>query len=74
MKDPWVNMGYADDPLLPYVEPKPDCTDPARISTMMSMGFSLDAILSSLKNSNFDEVTATYYLLENKESRSSAEE
>ncbi|TPP64577.1 Serine/threonine-protein kinase MARK2 [Fasciola gigantica] len=74
MKDPWVNIGYADDPLVPYVEPKPDFTDPSRISAMMNMGFSLDAILSSLKNGHFDEITATYHLLENKETKFNTEE
>ncbi|VDP88848.1 unnamed protein product [Echinostoma caproni] len=69
MKDRWVNIGYEDNPLRPYVEPKPDVTDPSRISAMMNMGYHLDAILNSLKSGNCDEITATYYLLEKKDDK-----
>ncbi|KXJ77645.1 hypothetical protein RP20_CCG007002 [Aedes albopictus] len=31
MKDKWMNMGYEDDELTPYVEPKPDLKDQKRI-------------------------------------------
>ncbi|OON23893.1 kinase associated domain 1 [Opisthorchis viverrini] len=64
MNDPWVNLSYDDNPLTPYVETKSETTDPNRIEQLMSMGFGLNAIVSSLKNNNFDEITATYNLLE----------
>ncbi|KAG5450416.1 MAP microtubule affinity-regulating kinase 1, variant 2 [Clonorchis sinensis] len=64
MNDPWVNLNYDDNPLTPYVETKSETTDPNRIEQLMSMGFGLNAIVSSLKNNNFDEITATYNLLE----------
>ncbi|KAF6769817.1 hypothetical protein AHF37_11868 [Paragonimus kellicotti] len=64
MKDRWVNMSFEDDPLVPYVEPKADKTDPSRIDALMNMGFSLDAIVRSLKNNEFNEIYATYTLLE----------
>ncbi|KAF5404931.1 Non-specific serine/threonine protein kinase [Paragonimus heterotremus] len=64
MKDRWVNMTFEDDPLVPYVEPKADKTDPSRIDALMNMGFSLDAIVRSLKNNEFNEIYATYTLLE----------
>lgn len=31
MKDKWMNMGYEDDELKPYVEPEPDFKDLKRI-------------------------------------------
>jgi len=31
MKDKWMNIGYEDDDLKPYVEPSPDNNDPIRI-------------------------------------------
>ena len=31
MKDKWMNIGYEDDELKPYIEPLPDLTDNARI-------------------------------------------
>ncbi|VDP76508.1 unnamed protein product [Echinostoma caproni] len=63
MKDRWINTGYEDNPLTPYVEPEPDYTDPVRIEIMVNMGFNRDEILKSLKQGNFDDITATYLLL-----------
>ena len=31
MKDRWMNIGYEDDELKPYMEPQPDLNDQARI-------------------------------------------
>ena len=31
MKDRWMNIGFEDDELKPYMEPKPDLNDQARI-------------------------------------------
>jgi hypothetical protein len=31
MKDKWMNMGYEEDELKPYVEPEPDYKDLKRI-------------------------------------------
>lgn len=31
MSDKWMNMGFEDDELKPYIEPKPDLQDPKRI-------------------------------------------
>lgn len=31
MKDKWMNMGYEDDELIPFIEPKPDLKDQKRI-------------------------------------------
>ncbi|CAL8080423.1 unnamed protein product [Calicophoron daubneyi] len=63
MRDRWINTGYEDHPLAPYVEPEPDYTDPVRIEIMVSMGFSRDEIAKSLKQGKFDDITATYLLL-----------
>jgi hypothetical protein len=34
MKDKWMNIGYEDDELKPYVEPPPDINDPVRIGNV----------------------------------------
>ena len=31
MKDKWMNIGYEDDDLKPFIEPLPDINDPMRI-------------------------------------------
>lgn len=31
MSDKWMNMGFEDDELKPYIEPKQDLADPKRI-------------------------------------------
>lgn len=31
MRDKWMNMGYEDDELKPYIEPQADLKDPKRI-------------------------------------------
>uniref|UniRef100_A0A0X3PNT0 MAP/microtubule affinity-regulating kinase 3 n=1 Tax=Schistocephalus solidus TaxID=70667 RepID=A0A0X3PNT0_SCHSO len=63
MKDKWINTGYEDNPLTPYIEPKPDLTDPVRIEIMISMGFNRQEIINSLQSGNFDAIAATYFLL-----------
>ncbi len=63
MKDKWINTGYEDCPLTPYVEPEADLNDPVRIEIMVNMGFSRSDIIKSLQSGNFDTVAATYFLL-----------
>ena len=36
MKDKWMNMGYEEEELKPYVEPEPDYKDVKRIGTLLS--------------------------------------
>ena len=31
MRDKWMNLGYEDDELTPYLEPTADINDPTRI-------------------------------------------
>lgn len=31
MKDKWMNVGYEDDELKPYIEPEPDFNDARRM-------------------------------------------
>ncbi|XP_076391860.1 serine/threonine-protein kinase MARK2 isoform X14 [Megachile rotundata] len=40
MKDKWMNMGYDDDELKPYLEPEPDYKDHKRIGESASVGTS----------------------------------
>ncbi|KAF5908928.1 serine/threonine-protein kinase MARK2-like isoform X11, partial [Clarias magur] len=64
MKDRWMNVGYEDDELLPYIEPQPDYKDPKRTDIMLQMGYSQDEIHDSLINQKYDEIMATYLLLD----------
>ncbi|CAH8482597.1 unnamed protein product [Schistosoma turkestanicum] len=68
MKDRWMNTGYEDNVLSPYTEPEPDYTDPVRIEIMVNMGFSRDEIEKSLTQGNFDDIMATYLLLDRRRS------
>ena len=36
MKDKWMNMGYEEEELKPYVEPEPDYKDQKRIGMLLS--------------------------------------
>lgn len=69
MKDKWMNIGYEDDELKPYVEPETDFGDSKRIGwspraeVLMSMGYSRDEIEDSLRNRKYDEIMANYLLL-----------
>lgn len=48
MKDKWMNMGYEDDELKPYLEPEPDYKDLKRIGELISPLFAQPL---SMKNS-----------------------
>lgn len=64
MKDKWMNVGYEDDELKPFVEPKQNFSDPSRFQTLMRMGYSIEEIEESLRSRKYDEVMANYLLLE----------
>ncbi|XP_054651505.1 MAP/microtubule affinity-regulating kinase 3a isoform X8 [Dunckerocampus dactyliophorus] len=68
MKDRWINAGFEEDELKPYVEPELDITDQKRIDVMVGMGYNLDEIQDSLAKMKYDEITATYLLLGRKAS------
>ncbi|KAG8040433.1 hypothetical protein G9C98_002429 [Cotesia typhae] len=63
MKDKWMNMGYEDDELKPYLEPEPDYKDHKRIEALAIMGYSRTEIEDSLGQAKYDDVFATYLLL-----------
>merc|ERR1719228_1770659 len=64
MKDKWMNMGYEDDELKPYIEPVQDWTDPKRIEILQTgMGYSRDTVEEALKQQKFDDCYAAYLLL-----------
>ncbi|XP_053334318.1 serine/threonine-protein kinase MARK2 isoform X17 [Clarias gariepinus] len=83
MKDRWMNVGYEDDELLPYIEPQPDYKDPKRTGQhpgsaggwkrdiMLQMGYSQEEIHDSLINQKYDEIMATYLLLDYRNSENS---
>uniref|UniRef100_A0A1A8QTP5 MAP/microtubule affinity-regulating kinase 3 n=2 Tax=Nothobranchius TaxID=28779 RepID=A0A1A8QTP5_9TELE len=64
MRDRWMNVGHEDDELKPYIEPQPDYKDPRRTEKMLRMGFSQEEIQDSLVLQKYDEVMATYLLLD----------
>lgn len=66
MSDKWMNLGYDSQELKPYSEPTPDFKDERRIEIMLQMGFSRDEIGEALTNNRYDEVMATYLLLDEK--------
>ncbi|CAB3994469.1 MAP microtubule affinity-regulating kinase 3 isoform X4 [Paramuricea clavata] len=66
MSDKWMNIGHEDDPLKPYIQPSPDFTDEKRLDVMMQMNFTKEEIRTSLLNNRYDEVMATYLLLDEK--------
>nr|XP_033807189.1 MAP/microtubule affinity-regulating kinase 3 isoform X2 [Geotrypetes seraphini] len=68
MKDRWINAGYEEDELKPFVEPELDISDQKRIDVMVGMGYSREEIHDSLSKMKYDEITATYLLLGRKSS------
>ncbi|XP_038146045.1 serine/threonine-protein kinase MARK2 isoform X11 [Cyprinodon tularosa] len=70
MRDRWMNVGYEEDELKPYIEPQPDYKDPKRTGfdvfadKMLRMGYSQEEIQDSLVNQKYNEVMATYLLLD----------
>ncbi|KAL1517824.1 hypothetical protein ABEB36_001542 [Hypothenemus hampei] len=63
MKDKWMNQGYENDELKPYVEPEADMNDPKRIEVLVSLGFKRYEVENSLDTQKYDDVFATYLLL-----------
>ncbi|XP_074518157.1 serine/threonine-protein kinase MARK2 isoform X6 [Halichoeres trimaculatus] len=64
MRDRWMNVGYEEEELKPYIEPQPDYKDPRRTDVMLQMGFSLEEIQDSLVNQKYNDVMAAYLLLD----------
>nr|XP_020465857.1 serine/threonine-protein kinase MARK2 isoform X10 [Monopterus albus] len=64
MRDRWMNVGYEEDELKPYIEPQPDYKDPRRTDIMLQMGFSQEEIQDSLVNQKYNDVMAAYLLLD----------
>lgn len=68
MKDKWMNVGYEDDELKPFIEPEPDYTDQTRVNLLTNLGYTKEEIDDSLKNKKYDDVMANYLLLYKKPS------
>uniref|UniRef100_W5M109 Microtubule affinity regulating kinase 2 n=1 Tax=Lepisosteus oculatus TaxID=7918 RepID=W5M109_LEPOC len=64
MKDRWMNVGHEDEELKPYLEPEPDYKDPKRTEVMIQMGYTQEEIQDSLVNQKYNEIMATYLLLD----------
>lgn len=68
MKDKWMNVGYEDDELKPYIEPEQDLTDQMRVNLLTNLGYTKEEIEESLKNKKYDDIMANYLLLYKKPS------
>merc|ERR1712110_1138237 len=55
MKDKWMNMGYEEEDLKPYVEPVQDWNDRKRIEILEGMGYSNSMVEEALKQQKFDD-------------------
>ncbi|KAG1940544.1 serine/threonine-protein kinase MARK2 [Pimephales promelas] len=76
MKDRWMNVGHEDEEMKPYIEPQPDYKDPKRTGQhsisaagwkrdiMLRMGYSLEEIQDALIKQKYNDVMATYLLLD----------
>uniref|UniRef100_A0A673I872 non-specific serine/threonine protein kinase n=1 Tax=Sinocyclocheilus rhinocerous TaxID=307959 RepID=A0A673I872_9TELE len=73
MKERWINAGFDDDELKPFLEPEADISDQKRIDVIEGMGFSREKIQESLSKMNYDEITAIYLLLGRKTSEEVSE-
>uniref|UniRef100_A0A7N8XAT2 MAP/microtubule affinity-regulating kinase 3 n=1 Tax=Mastacembelus armatus TaxID=205130 RepID=A0A7N8XAT2_9TELE len=63
MKDRWINAGFDEEELKPFMEPELDIRDQKRIDIMVGMGYSREEINDSLTKMKYDDITATYLLL-----------
>ncbi|KAA0186880.1 Serine/threonine-protein kinase MARK2 [Fasciolopsis buskii] len=63
MTDRWLNLGYEDNILQPYVEPPPNYNDPVRLAIMKKMGYQPEEVREELEKQSFNNVTAIYLLL-----------
>jgi len=63
MKDKWMNMGYEEEDLKPYIEPVQDWADAKRIEILQTMGYSNSVVEEALKQQKFDDCYASYLLL-----------
>ncbi|XP_060730528.1 serine/threonine-protein kinase MARK2 isoform X6 [Tachysurus vachellii] len=64
MKDRWMNVGHEEEELKPYTEPQPDYKDPKRTNIMLQIGYTQEEIQDSLVKQKYDEIMATYLLLD----------
>ncbi|KAI8433601.1 hypothetical protein MSG28_015622 [Choristoneura fumiferana] len=63
MRDKWMNTGYEEDELRPFVEPQQDYKDHKRIEALVCLGYNRQEIEYSLAEAKYDDVFATYLLL-----------
>ncbi|KAF0988673.1 hypothetical protein HZS_2956, partial [Henneguya salminicola] len=64
MEDKWINIGFETNKIKPFVSPTVPGLDHERIDVMRKMGFEYNTIINSLSNNAYDDVTATYLLLD----------
>ncbi|EGT59103.1 CBN-PAR-1 protein [Caenorhabditis brenneri] len=77
MKDRWMNVGYEDDELKPFIEPPKDQIDEQRIEKLIQifqLGFNKATIMESVEKEKFEDIHATYLLLGERKSDMDASE
>ncbi|KOB74980.1 MAP/microtubule affinity-regulating kinase 3 [Operophtera brumata] len=63
MRDKWMNTGYEEEELRPFIEPQQDFKDHKRIEALVCLGYNRQEIEYSLAEAKYDDVFATYLLL-----------
>ncbi|KAI6228944.1 Non-specific serine/threonine protein kinase [Aphelenchoides fujianensis] len=63
MKERWLNLGYEEDELKPYVEPPKDQKDERIIQLLRNLGYGSALINDALERERFEEIHATYLMI-----------
>ncbi|VDD85127.1 unnamed protein product [Enterobius vermicularis] len=74
MKDRWMNIGYEEEELKPFVEPKRDLKDENRLDRMQQMGYNRNHVIAAVEKGSFDDLHAMYILLGEKKQEVSSHE
>lgn len=66
MKDRWMNIGYEEDEMRPYIEPLKDIFDSKKVECLQQLGYAKSQVMQSLNEERFDDIFATYLLMTEK--------
>jgi MAP/microtubule affinity-regulating kinase len=50
MKDKWMNMGYEEEELKPFIEPIADLSDEKRIDTLVNITINVNSLIRLYKS------------------------
>lgn len=69
-----MNIGYEEEELKPFVEPKRDLKDENRLDRMQQMGYNRNHVIAAVEKGSFDDLHAMYILLGEKKQEVSSHE